>query len=49
MREGIFVVDADGHVIDRTGTGSRPRNDLSHQQKAKILGGNARGFYGMKA
>ena len=33
MREGIFVVDADGHV----------------KQKAKILGGNALGFYGFKA
>jgi predicted TIM-barrel fold metal-dependent hydrolase len=73
MRDGIVVVDADGHVMDRphrcyqkyilyasdyphwdsewphTVDELMKRGDLTHGQKAKILGGNALGFYGLPA
>ena len=58
MRDGIVVVDADGHASDYPHWDSEwphtvdelmKRDDLNHQRKAKILGGNALTFYGMKA
>lgn len=59
MREGIFILDADNilyasdyphwdsewpHTVDEL----LKRDDLSHGLKAKILSGNALGFYGLK-
>jgi hypothetical protein len=40
MRDGIVIIDGDTLM---------KRDDLNHRVKAKILGGNALSFYGLKA